>query len=230
MEVALVLLAVAPAIAIMWFIYHKDRYEREPLRFLVLAFLVGVISVFPASYGADWMEMRVSDSVGTWAETLVYAFIVIALSEELMKFLFLRFYMFRKDAFNEPIDGIVYGVMIGMGFACFENIFYVLDGGVKTALIRMFTAVPAHAVFGVVMGYYVGKAKYIPEKSASYTAKAFLVPYFLHGMYDFLLFQDSYPLLGLGAFAGLLIAIRYAFKMIKEQQDASPFKPQKGAS
>jgi protease PrsW len=227
MTFALLLLAIAPALAIVWFIYHKDRYEKEPLRYLFLAFLIGVASVFPASYGADWMEAQMSGSIGTALEAFIYAFVVIALSEELVKFLFLRLYIYRKAAFNEPIDGIVYGVMIGMGFACFENIFYVMDGGIRTAMIRMFTAVPAHAVFGIVMGYYVGKAKYTPEKRISFTAKAFLVPYLLHGCYDFLLFQDSYPLLGIGAFLGLLVAIRYAFKMIKEQQDASPFKPEK---
>jgi RsiW-degrading membrane proteinase PrsW (M82 family) len=224
MSYSLFFLAIAPAAAIIWYIYHKDKYEPEPLRYLVLAFLIGVFSVLPASFASLKMEELFSDSIGTWAETIIYAFIVIALSEELIKFLFLRFYMYRKEAFNEPFDGIVYGVMIGMGFATFENLFYVFDGGVSTALIRMFSAVPAHAVLGVMMGYYVGKAKFEPLRAKSWTAKAFFIPFLAHGLYDFLLFQEAFPILGICAFGGLLLTAWYVMAMIREQQEASPFR------
>lgn len=227
MTFGLLLLAIAPTAAIVWYIYHKDKYEPEPLKYLILAFVLGLASVYPATLAANKLEEWTMTSLDARSESIVYAFLVISLSEELIKFLFLRFFVYRKDAFNEPFDGIVYGVMLGMGFAFFENISYVIDGGWVTAVIRMFTAVPAHAVFGVVMGYYVGKAKFEPDKETSYTLKAFFVPFILHGMYDWLLFQDEYPLLGLGALAGLAVSIRYAFKMVKEQQEASPFKNQK---
>lgn len=227
MTFGLLLLAIAPTAAIVWYIYHKDKYEPEPLKYLILAFVLGLASVYPATLAADKLEEWTMTSLDARSESIVYAFLVISLSEELVKFLFLRFFVFKKDAFNEPFDGIVYGVMLGMGFAFFENISYVLDGGWVTAVIRMFTAVPAHAVFGVVMGYYVGKAKFQPDDEMSFTLKAFFVPFFLHGMYDWLLFQDEYPLLGLGAFAGLAVSVRYALKMVKEHQEASPFKNQK---
>ena len=224
MSYSLFLLAIAPAVAIIWYILHKDKYEPEPLRYLVLAFLIGVFSVLPASFASLKMEELFSDFAGTNVETIIYAFIVIALSEELVKFIFLRYYMFRKEVFNEPFDGIVYGVMIGMGFATFENLFYVFDGGVGTALVRMFSAVPAHAVMGVMMGYYVGKARFDPLQAKSWTAKAFLIPFMAHGLYDFLLFQEAFPLLGIGAFGGLALTAWYVRTMIREQQEASPFK------
>jgi RsiW-degrading membrane proteinase PrsW (M82 family) len=50
--------------------------------------------------------------------------------------------------------------MVSMGFACTENILYVLEGGYEVAIMRAFTAVPAHATFGILMGYYMGKAKF----------------------------------------------------------------------
>lgn len=224
-------LALAPAAAICWYIYVKDKYEKEPLRYLVLAFVLGVICVLPTSWVSVQMEYWLDASPSAeWLKSFVYAFFVIAAWEELAKFLFLRFYMYRKEAFNEPFDGIVYGVMIGMGFATFENVFYVMDGGWETALIRMFTAVPAHAVFGIVMGYYVGRAKFDPSHLKGLTLKGLIVPIIIHGAYDFFLFQESIPLLGIGAIVSLLISFRYAKKMIDEQQETSPFRNQKPPS
>lgn len=224
MSYGLFFLAIAPAAAIIWYIYHKDKYEREPLRYLLMAFLIGVFSVLPASMASGKMEEWLEGTVGTSVETLVYAFLVIALSEEFIKFLFLRFFMFRKDVFNEPFDGVVYGVMIGMGFAAFENLFYVFDGGITTALVRMFSAVPAHAVLGVMMGYYVGKSKFDIPNRTKWTLKAFFFPFLAHGLYDFLLFQEEYPVLGIVAIVGLLLTGWHLKTLMKEQQEASPFK------
>jgi protease PrsW len=230
MSYGLLFLAIAPAAAIIWYIYHKDKYEREPLRYLLMAFLIGVFSVLPASVVSGKMEEWFSGTVGTSVETLVYAFLVIAFVEELIKFLFLRFFMFRKDVFNEPFDGIVYGVMIGMGFAAFENLFYVFEGGVATALVRMFSAVPAHGVLGVMMGYYVGQSKFDLPNRNKWTLKAFFIPFLAHGCYDFLLFQEEYPILGILAIVGLLLTGWHLKTLMKEQQEASPFKYGKESS
>ncbi len=155
-------LAIAPAAAIIWFVYTRDLYDREPAGMLAFSFLLGIVSVVPAIVGS-LLGGHFFDVSENPAITAAYAFGVVALSEEAAKFLFLRYVVFRHPAFDEPYDGIVYAVMIGMGFATFENILYVADGGLETAFLRMFTAVPAHAVFGVAMGYWVGLAKFDPD-------------------------------------------------------------------
>lgn len=221
----LFLLAIAPVIAIVVFIYHKDKYDHEPWAYLVLAYFLGLVcaAIVPFITGRIyWLPELYS---GTQMEIFLTAFVVVALVEELAKFIFLRGVFFNRSVFNEPIDGIVYGVMIGMGFATLENLYFVMDGGWKTAVLRMFTAVPAHAIFGIVMGYYVGKAKYVPHKNLEYSLKALFVTIFLHGIYNYLLLQEQFPYLGIAAIIGLLVSFRYARKMIKEQQEASPFKP-----
>lgn len=218
------ILAIAPVVAIVWYIYHKDRYEHEPLRYLILSFVLGLICASIVPFMNDRLSPLFSFTQGTAWELLITAFFLIAFLEELIKFICLRFFMYYRRVFNEPMDGIVYGVMIGMGFATLENLYFVIEGGWQVAIVRMFTAVPAHAVFGVVMGYYVGKAKYNKEASFTYSLKAFFVPVFLHGLYNYLLLQDKLPGLGLAAILGLIVAIRYSRKLIKEQQDASPFK------
>lgn len=220
----LFLLAIAPVVAVIWFIYHKDKYEHEPWRYLVLAYVFGLAcaAVVPFITGKiQWLPELYSD---TQMEVFLTAFVVIALVEEFMKFIILRGIFFNRSVFNEPIDGIVYGVMIGMGFATLENLYFVMDGGWKVGILRMFTAIPAHAVFGVVMGYYVGKAKYVPHKNLENSLKAIFVTIFLHGIYNYLLLQDKFPYLGILAILGLLVSFRYVRKMIKEQQEDSPFK------
>ncbi len=72
----------------------------------------------------------------------------------------LRYYSFTRRSFDEPLDGIVYSVLVSMGFATVENIFYIYNETISVAFLRMFTSVPAHATFAIIMGYFAGKAKF----------------------------------------------------------------------
>ena len=83
----------------------------------------------------------------------------VGITEELLKFLVVILIIYPNKNFDEPFDGIVYAVFVGMGFATAENLTFVLQGNASLAILRMFSAVPAHFVFAVIMGYYLGKAK-----------------------------------------------------------------------
>jgi diamine N-acetyltransferase len=125
------------------------------------------------------------------------------------------------------LDGIVYGVMIGMGFATLENILYVQKFGMQTGLLRMFLSVPAHATFGVLMGYYAGKAKFeIPNRTRLLFLGLFWAVLF-HGLFDFFLFlqgnlyvKDYIPdlLLFISAVISFIVAIRLSLKHIKKHR------------
>ena len=78
-----------------------------------------------------------------------------------MKFLAFYVFFWKERNFNEKFDGIVYAVYIALGFAGIENIVYAFTGGVGVGLVRALTAVAAHALFGVVMGFYFGLAGFI---------------------------------------------------------------------
>jgi protease PrsW len=219
-------LALAPGIAIAFFIYWKDKYNREPRRYLVVCFLLGMLSTLPAiiiQKSADPVlnNFFTSKTIYYYA---AFAYIVVGLSEELSKFLMLRWYAYPKKAFDEPMDGIVYSVMVSMGFATLENVLYVQQGGLQVALLRMFLSVPAHAAFAVLMGYYVGLAKFNKERSGILLVKGVLAAAFFHGSFDFFLFiqqntnitkQVSAGLLTLGAVASWFIAIKLSLKSIK---------------
>lgn len=219
----LLLLAIAPAVAIMQYVYHKDKHEKEPTKMLIYAFCLGVFSIFPAIAGSIFGGTYFNISENPFI-TAVYAFGVVALSEELAKFLFLRFVMYHKPDFNEPYDGIIYSVMVGMGFATFENIMYVFQYGAGTGILRMFTAVPAHAVFGIAMGYYVGLDKFSKDDKHWLALRGLLVAVILHGAYDFFLFQQNIQGLAFLSFLGLWMGVNWSKNAIKLHQARSPFK------
>ena len=223
----LLALALAPVIAIISFIYLKDKYDKEPLKHLIISFLLGCLSTIPAiilevSLGAVFPKDNL-DIV----KTLFLAFVIVAGSEELCKFVMLRFYAYKQKEFNEPYDGIVYGVMVSLGFAALENVLYVFEGGVSVAILRMFTAVPAHASFGIIMGYYFGLAWQDKQNALQHKIRGLLVAVILHGIYDFFLFQQNYKAFAIFSFLGLVISIRLSLKAIKAHQKVSPFHPNK---
>lgn len=223
MSTTLVILAIAPALAVCGYIIHKDRFDKEPIWLLFLAFGFGVFSTFPAAIGSQLAAGFVMND-GQFINTAIYAFLVVALSEEFAKFYFLRYILFKRKEFNEPLDGIVYAVMIGMGFAAFENILYVVQGGFSVAIARMLTAIPAHAVFAIVMGYHVGLAKFDIVHREELLRKALLYPVLLHGMYDFLLLQKFMPALSIFAFVGLFQCVRYVRTILAQPQNNTPFQ------
>lgn len=230
MVLLLLALAIAPALAIIWYIYTKDEFDKEPTHLLAQAFFLGIFSIIPALIGGSLGELVGIEANESIVLTFLYAFIVVALSEEAAKFLFLRGFLFHKKDFDEPYDGIVYSVMIGMGFATFENILYVLEGGVGVAILRMFTAVPAHAAFGVIMGYYVGRAKFEvthqhPERRRSLLLQGVFWATVTHGAYDFFLMQQNFEGLAATSLIVLVMAIVFSTKAIALHQASSPFHP-----
>jgi RsiW-degrading membrane proteinase PrsW (M82 family) len=218
-------LSLAPVLAIIWFIYLKDKYEPEPIKHILISFLLGCISIIPAAIFEFSLGGIYPENPKDVLVTAIWSFGIIAFSEEFVKFFMLRFYAYRQKEFDEPFDGIVYGVMISLGFAAVENILYVSEGGWGVALLRMFTAVPAHASFGVIMGYYFGLAWKHKEVAWKYQLRGLLSAVVLHGAYDFFLLQDNYPAFALFSFIGLFISIKLSFKAIKTHQDDSPFHP-----
>jgi len=191
----LIISAVAPSIALLYYFYVKDKYEKEPGQMLIKAFALGSLAVIPVVFFE--LRLNIFDMAEMdYLKAGYTAFIVAGLVEEGFKFFIFWFFLWKNKNFNETYDGIVYSVFISLGFATTENIGYVLLTGFHTAFIRSITAVPAHALFGVTMGYYFGKARFADEKRKTrYLILGFIVPIVLHGIYDFILFSQSMELM-----------------------------------
>ena len=147
-------------------------------------FLLGLLSTVPVIVLAFPLDRFHPRFGGPLQLALYEAFILAAIPEELLKLLVVRLYSARRQSFDEPMDGIVYGATAALGFAALENALYVMDGGWMTALVRAVTAVPMHAAAGAILGYGVACGRFSSSgRAAVWTAwgAAALV----HGLYDF---------------------------------------------
>ena len=177
----LILLALLPVAAILFFIYRHD-HDPEPIRTICFAFLWGCVSVVPALLG-EWV-VDIEDP-------FLNATFGIAFVEEAAKLAMLMLYIWKHADFNDSFDAIVYSVTVSLGFAAVENIMYVINGGLDVAILRALFSIPGHATFAILMGYNFAKAKthfYYGRRQQQYTylALALMVPTLAHGIYDFL--------------------------------------------
>lgn len=222
---SLLLLAITPVIIIIIYIYLKDKYEKEPKHLMFFNFVFGaIVSIIITTllYILIEIPLPLRDRTSVF-EQFIKAFFVVGLTEEFSKYIIVRYYAQPHDEFNEAFDGIVYAVMVSMGFAATENIMYAFQGGFGTALVRAFTAIPAHASFAIIMGYYMGKAKF-SDNRVVLNLTGLLFAALFHGAYDFFLFIDFIPGLWVGAFISLIIGIILGQKAIKLHQFNSHFK------
>jgi RsiW-degrading membrane proteinase PrsW (M82 family) len=150
-------------------------------------------------------------------------FVVAAFTEELFKLLALYLLIWRNRHFNEKFDGIVYATFISLGFAGVENILYVTDGGMTVGITRAFTAVPAHALFGIVMGYQFGLAKFYPKERSWRLLLALVIPIMLHGIYDFIL-MSGHPSLLFVFIPFLIFLWLFGFRRIRQLSERSIYR------
>lgn len=178
-------LAVLPCCILLAFFVRNDQVEASSRGFRIIA---------PSILGALTAPLALAvqtairpywdvDPVTITVSSAVYCFAVIALSEEGLKFTVA--WIFRRR-FKEPYDGIVFAVAAAMGFALVENVRYVFAAGLETGLMRSVLAVPAHALFGVCIGYFLGRARFCRKFSQRVwnTVAAFGWAWAMHGAYD----------------------------------------------
>jgi len=186
----LVFVSLAPILIVAIYIYLRDKYEKEPVLRLLLALAGGVI-IIPAVLLVERFLLSIPSGLSVIAFQAYKAFIVAAFTEEAFKYMMFFLIIWTLKEFNEKFDGIVYAVYISLGFAAVENLIYVFSGGYQVGILRAFTAVPAHAFFGVSMGYHFGLARFYPEARTRELTFAFLFPFMWHGFYDFFLMTDK---------------------------------------
>ena len=192
-------ITLAPPLFLMFMIYRADRVEKEPVGLLIRLFVLGMLSCIPAAI-IEGVLCSVLDTImpdATMLYLLVENFLIIAMAEEGVKYLIIKTQTWNHRAFDYRFDGIVYAVITSLGFAFFENIFYVFGGesAFFIAGMRAITSIPGHCTFGIMMGYYYGQAKYAEKHGNILECKrnlqlAYLIPLLLHGFYDFILSTD----------------------------------------
>ena len=191
---SLLFISIAPVLIIALYIYIRDKYEKEPIVCLLKALISGILIVFPIVFIEKYLFSFLTVDDGL-IKAAYNAFVVASLTEEGFKYLAFMILFWSNRNFNEKFDGIVYAVFIALGFAAIENVMYVFRGGYGVGYIRALTAVPAHALFGTVMGYHLGIARFYPKRRLKNLLLAFIMPFIWHGLYDFMIMSQRQLLL-----------------------------------
>lgn len=177
----LIILALLPVAVILYYVYRHDR-DPEPLRTVAFAFMWGCVSVVPAIIGEITVQFE---------NTFLNAMFGVAIIEETSKLAILMLYIWKHADFNDSFDAIVYSVTVSLGFAAIENIMYVVENGLSTAILRALFSIPGHTTFAIIMGYFFAKAKthfYYGRREKQYQnlALSLSLATLGHGIYDYL--------------------------------------------
>ncbi len=173
---------IAPGLALLSYFYLKDEYDSEPISVVFKAFIYGALLVFPLMF-----IQYVLEAEHVVHSNVIHAFFSISLLEEFFKWFIMFYTVYQHTEFDEPYDGIVYGAAVSLGFATVENILYLLSNGLGYAIGRALLPVSSHALFGVIMGYYFGKGKFSLVSNKKWLVYSLLLPFLLHGIYDYIL-------------------------------------------
>ena len=180
-------LAVLPALILLFYTYQQDRLKPEPVKMVAKGFGWGCLSVLASLCisGPLMLIGLVPTEQSSFGDVVNTAFLGAAIPEEAAKLLCLWLFLRKNPYFDERMDGIVYAVSVGMGFAAFENLEYLLvaeENWVTVGIGRSLTAIPGHFGFAVIMGYYYSRDHFDHAPGASW--KMLLYPILAHGIYD----------------------------------------------
>ncbi|MEN8150403.1 MAG: PrsW family glutamic-type intramembrane protease, partial [Planctomycetota bacterium] len=193
------ILGFAPGLFWLWFFRRKDDLDPEPKLAVLRVFFLGCLSTGAILLVRPLLESALLPAAGP-QNPLVDAYVVTALPEELVKFAAFFFGAFLSREFDEPLDGIIYGVAAGLGFASVENVLYLVQtGNPSIVLLRGFTATLGHVAFSGLFGWFVARARFCPGRRRRLEPLVgLLVAVGLHGTYNlFLSLGDGPALLSL---------------------------------
>ena len=238
----LYLATVLPPIILGILIWKSDKFP-EPGKFLVTAFMLGVAIDLPLNFLIILSEDHLAPYLGlnvdayyNWksgdpnpvGESAFLNFFRAAYLEESLKFAFLIFICVRLEALNEPIDAIVYGAAIGLGYAAMENLGYLSASSFQDAwsieMVKMrYYPLIMHLGFGVVMGWLLSQSLFDEPSKFKRTFLLILslsIPVIFHGVYNYYGTYDVFPILTIILIISIIYwARREQLKKITEAED-----------
>lgn len=177
------LLAAVPAALWLGFFYLQDRHEPEPKDFVAGVFVLGALVAGPL---ADFVAYQLAPPQPLAqhglspfaADRVVHAILVVGLAQELCKYLVVRYTIYGSSEFDEPMDGVVYMMAVGTGFAVWVNYHRLQDLGhsvfLSTGTAMVVVTTLAQASFAGFLGYVLGRAKFTRRSPLVRTLLLFL--------------------------------------------------------
>ena len=206
----LFLVSVGPGLAWLWYFYRQDKYAPEPRSLITLTFVAGMVAVFPAAMVEFPFRSFITNS-GSLLGLAFSSVVFIGIPEEIAKYLAVRWSIYGHPEFDEPVDGIIYSVSVGLGFAALENLFYAISFGIAIAPLRALVACLAHVSFSGILGYYLGLAKFNPLREQFLIRQGLIIAILLHAAYDFFILAPNLP-----AYLSLLV-LGLAYRFLRQK-------------
>lgn len=218
----LFIVSIVPGVFWVWYFYRQDHLDPEPWSLILKSFIGGALAVIPIGL-IESPFGNLLDRREDWGTLLLITIFVVGFSEEIFKFLGAYFSVYRHKEFNEVMDGIIYVVTAGLGFAAVENLIYTAVYGYQVGAVRAVVTSLAHAGFSGIVGFNFGMARCKPEHRTYYIIKGIVWGSVLHGVYDF------FVITGIFQFFMTLITVLalqlYVARLIKKSHEISPFNP-----
>jgi len=205
--------AIIP-VALILFFNQKKIFKQD---YWVLGVLVGLgmLATVPA-FQVEGLENQFSvESRNSGWPLFAIAFGLVGFGEELFKLILAVAVAHFMGNVKSLRSGIATALSVAMGFALLENILYAYIYPLSTVAVRSFTAVPAHAIFGIISGYFLGLAYSFPKVKWGLIGRGLLIASFLHGAYDWMILQEYQDWLTGVALLILSLGIYYCYYLLK---------------
>jgi len=215
-----------PSIIWLAFYLRKDAHP-EPNSVIRKVFLWGMLATLPAI--ALELILRSLFSFLPFSQEVVlvlYIFLGVALVEEVLKFLVVRFSVYQDKALDEPVDVMLYMIIAALGFAAFENILILFGLGptspvsniVALTLVRLVGATFLHALTSGTFGYFLARSFFDPKKKYWYVAAGLFLATLLHGFFNFYILEvqgAAKLLIPAVILIGLAVFVSLSFRQLK---------------
>ncbi|MBX4201123.1 PrsW family intramembrane metalloprotease [Candidatus Parcubacteria bacterium] len=199
-----ILLGILPSA--IWLLYYlKKDLHPEPKKMIVKIFFYGALATVPVFFiqlGLSWLLQQLPPFALFESYPMILPavkwFLVIALTEELFKYGVVKWHIFDSSALDEPLDIMLYMVVVALGFAAVENMLYLFssvynivsfDAMISTAvavlIIRFIGATFLHTLCSALVGYFIAMASLYNKKRVLLVLTGLLLAVAFHGLYDF---------------------------------------------
>ncbi len=167
-----------------------------------------------------------------WLILFLVYFLVVAITEEVLKFSVVRFRVLNTAQLDEPVDAMVYMIIAALGFAAIENIFLLIPllekdfvSTLGLVFSRFVGATLLHVLASATLGYYLALSLYEPAKKASLLIHGFALAILFHGFYNILVLQMEERFYFIFPLAAILISsaalISLFFKKLSKMKSIS---------
>jgi len=187
--------AVAPALLLLWLVVAADSRPEPPRVVWIAAGLTALLTI-PVGLVEAWLQAHIHFTTNPVLAPFEKALLLAGMPEEIFKVSIIAAVALRARDFDEPMDGVVYGTAVGLGFATVENVLYVLSAKTaweSVAIMRALLSVPFHGALGAIAGGYIARARFSGALGAHRNehwhrfhmfASAYFVPIVMHSVFD----------------------------------------------